>query len=1026
MLVTVESPVEPPDELPAGLPVGLPAGLPAGLMVRVLGPLEAWRDGAAIAIGGPKARTVLAVLVANRSSVVSVDRLADALWGDDPPPSATATMQSNVSRLRKALAPALDITARAPGYVLDGPTDGVDAAQFEQLVADAAVAGSPEAVVALVERALALWRGPAFDEFADLDWARGEAVRLEELRLIAVERLVDAQLALGRSGAVVSELDRLVIEHPLRERFWRQLMVALYRTGRQAEALRRANELRTHLNELGLDLSPAARELESRIIADDPTLAVQGQGADARAEASDGSARDRNPLSALDATRFVGRDDDIVAIGRLLEGERLVTLVGAGGVGKTRLALRLAATASAVGTRPTCVVELSATRDERAAIQAVAAALEVEQRQHLSLESTLVEFLRDREMLIVLDNCEHLVDTLAPFVDSVRTSCPDITVLATSREPLGLSGERTWPVRPLTLPDGDARSVDNIATSEAVQLLVDRASAANPGFVLTEENAAAVAEICRRLDGLPLALELAAARLRTLGPTALAEGLRRRMHVLGAAQRGADHRHRTLRDTLEWSYDLLTPAEQRLFGWLGTFVGGFNLRAAEHVCAIDDEETDVADVLANLVDKSMVQVVDLDEPRYRLLETLREFGLDRLAERGERNEPRSRHLAWYAQVARENAAGLSGPDEAESVARFDRDLDNFREAHTNAVALGDVDGAVSLVASLREYAFRRMRYEVSAWAESTLTMPAFEDHPRAPIVVAVAAYGAFVRGDLESAIRHADHAVALGDALGTDSSGLAERVLGNAVFYQGDVESGLEWMDRMVESARASGSRARLAHALYMRSVAASSVGDVDLGSALAEESTVIAEQCASPTSRAQAAYAVGVAREGVAPDDADASLRRSVDAARVAGNRWVEAFALTEVMWLDARKGNPARALAGFATVIDTWYRGGDWTNQWLSLRHVCGILAQLGADRSAAVLFGSIAAAGAAAALPFEPADAERLGKLVDELRRVLGPAAFADAVREGAATRDATLVRFVQDEIIRLTGHERTAPA
>ena len=336
------------------------------------------------------------------------------------------------------------------------------------------------------------------------------------------------------------------------------------------------------------------------------------------------------------------------------------------------------------------------------------------------------------------------------------------------------------------------------------------------------------------------------------------------------------------------------------------------------------------------------------------------------------------------RVARENAVGLSGPDEADSVVRFDRDLDNFREAHRNAVDLGDVESAVSLVASVREYAFRRMRYEVSAWAESTMAMPGFDAHPRAPVVIAVAAYGAFVRGDLESAIRQAEEAVALGDALGTDSSGLAERVLGNAVFYQGDIDTALEWMDRMVASARAGGSSARLAHTLYMRSVAATSVGDVELGAAFAEESTVVAEQC-GVTHRDRPGR---VRRRARARGECAGRRRRVVAAvgrggAR-AGNRWVEAFALTEVLWLEARKGDPARALAGFATVIDTWYRGGDWANQWLSLRHVCGILAQLGADRSAAVLYGSIAAAGAAAALPFEPADAERLGKLVDELRR------------------------------------------
>jgi DNA-binding SARP family transcriptional activator len=529
------------------------------LFVRVLGPLEVWRGGVTVPIGGPKARLTLAVLLAHRSSVVSVDRLADALWGDVPPSSAVATIQSNISRLRKVLAPEVDILARAPGYLLEAPTDCIDATRFARLVRDANTAATPAEVVELLGRALAFWRGPAFGEFAHLDWARGDAVQLDELRLVAIENLIEARLTLGESGAVVGELERLVADHPLRERFWRQLMVALYRTGRQGEALRQANQLRVLLgDELGLDLSPAARELEARILADDPTLLVDEQPPAPRGA---GSA----PAPAADATRFVGRDDDVEAVGHLLETDRLVTLVGPGGVGKTRLALRLAAMHSATTSLEPCIVELAATRDEPAAVQAVAAALDVQQRQHLSLDASLVDFLRDREMLIVLDNCEHLVETLAPFVDRIRTSCPGVTVLATSREPLGLAGERTWQLGPLGLPDVDARSPESIGTSEAVQLFVDRANAAASGFALTADNAAAVAEICRRLDGLPLALELAAARLRTLGPTALAERLRQHSNLLGASQRGADGRHRTLRDTLEWSYGLLTRSEQQLF-----------------------------------------------------------------------------------------------------------------------------------------------------------------------------------------------------------------------------------------------------------------------------------------------------------------------------------------------------------------------------------------------------------------------------------------------------------------------------
>jgi predicted ATPase/DNA-binding SARP family transcriptional activator len=997
------------------------------LFVRVLGPLEVWRDGAAVPFGGPKARLVLAALLAHRSSVVSVDRLVDAMWGDSPPRSAVATLQSNISRLRRALTADVEIVARAPGYVLEAAPDAVDASRFEDL-ATAAASAPPAAAVEYLGRALDLWRGPAFDEFADLEWARGEAARLEELRLVALESLLEARLALGEHGPVVGELERLVVDHPLRERFWRQLMIALYRSGRQAEAVRRADELRGFLNtELGLDLSPAARDLEGRIFADDPTLLLD-HASPAGSTTAVGTPADASAGPAVDATRFVGRDGDLEAIGALLATDRLVTLVGPGGVGKTRLAVRIAtswpqrATSLPDSSTP-CLVELAAIRDERAAMQAIAAALDVQQRHHLSLDATLIEFLRDRSMLIVLDNCEHLVDTLAPFVDHVRGACRQVTVLATSRAPLGLAGEQIWPVGPLALPGADARSVDAVGSSDAVQLFVDRASAAHPGFELTAENASSVAEICRRLDGLPLALELAAARLRSMGPYALEERLRERSNLLGASQRGADRRHRTLRDTLEWSYELLTPPEQQLFAWLATFVGGFDLRAAEAVCAVDSDPDagayGVADLLANLVDKSMVQVVDLDEPRYRLLETLREFGLERLEQRGERAKLRARHRAWYVRIASEGAAGLAGPDEAMWVARLDRDFENCREAHAGAVLAGDTETAVSLVASLREFAFRRMRYEVTAWAETTISMPGIELHPHVPIVIAVAAYGAFVRGDLDTAIELAEQAVTAADDLGTDSFGLAERTLGNAVFYRGRIDDGLKWMDRMLAVARAHDSPALLAHALYMQSVGSTSVGHAPGGAKLAAEAVAAAQRCGSPTALAQATYAMGVSLEATDPDEAAVHLRRAAQLGRAAGNRWIEAFAQTEVLWLEARKGDPAGALAGFASVIDTWYRGGDWANQWLSLRHVCGIFAQLGANRAAAVLYGSLVAAGAAAALPFEPTDAERIGELVEELRRRLGPAEFADAVHDGAATRDATIVAYVQDQIGRLIG-------
>jgi hypothetical protein len=379
---------------------------------------------------------------------------------------------------------------------------------------------------------------------------------------------------------------------------------------------------------------------------------------------------------------------------------------------------------------------------------------------------------------------------------------------------------------------------------------------------------------------------------------------------------------------------------------------------------------------------------------------------------------RSRHIEWYTTFAEHHAQGLAGPDEGASAEQLEREFENFREAHANAVARGDVDHAIRLVCALREHAFRRMRYEVAAWAEAALSLPAAEEHADAAKASAITAYGAFVRGDLDTAVELAERSVALGEKNRTTSAGLAERAMGNALFYQGHVDRALEWMDRMLESARATGSAARITHALYMRSVAATSVGDGRLGQRLADEARAVAEVSGSATAIAQARYAAGLALESAAPDDARALLTESAEAARTVRNRWVEAFALTEVRWLEAQRGDPLAALGGFSSVVETWYRAGDWANQWLSLRHVCGILAQVGEHRSAAVLYGAIAGAGAAIALPFEPSDAERLGGLVDELRAILGAAEFAAAVREGAARRDVELVQFVQDEIRRLT--------
>ncbi|MGZ4692314.1 MAG: BTAD domain-containing putative transcriptional regulator [Acidimicrobiales bacterium] len=980
------------------------------LEIRVLGSIDLVRDGESVPIGGPKPRLVLALLTARRGAVVSTERLCEELWSERPPVDPPAVLQSQLSRLRKLLRPGADIVTRPPGYLLEVVDGVVDAERFEQLCTTAKTVSDPTRRAAQLQAALALWRGSAFEEFAEFDWARLEAVRLDELRANAREDLLEARLACGEHAELIGELEALVADSPLRERLWHQLIVALYRSGRSAEALRQAAALRKVLREeLGLEPSPALRELEGRVLSDDPTLLIAPM-----------SARRAAPRRLpAETTQLVGRADELTQLITRLGGDRLLTLTGPGGVGKTRLALRIASDLWDEFDGEVFVAQLAPVHDPTSTVAAIATAVDVQQRQHLSVEETLIEYLRARKALLVLDNCEHLRATVAPLADRLLGLCPEVTILATSREVLGLPSEQVWRVRPLEIaPEG--ASAATISDAPATRLFVERATAARPSFDPRPDDLRAIAEIVRRLDGLPLAIELAAARVGAMSPAALSERLDHRFDLLAGAQTAMIARHRTLKDLVAWSHDLLDPDEQRLFARLCVFAGSFGLDAAEAVCGGDDISTPrVSMLLANLVDKSMVQLVDEVLPRYRVLETLRDFGGERLGDH-ERASARARHARWYLDVAQRCAQALAGPDEAAAVATLDHDFDNLRSAHLWSLEHGDADLGLRLVAALREYAFRCMHAEVTGWAEATLRIPGADGHERFPVVVAVAGYGRFVRGDLEGAIELGDQAMAAAEEAGVDCSGLAERTLGNAWFYRNDTARGTGWMDRMIASAR-SGSPARLTHALYMRSVSYTSLGDSVKGAELAGEARAAATASGSPTALAQALYALGLALESTDPIEAGALLQRSADVARDAGNRWIQAFALTEVLWLEAREGRPREALARYADVVEIWYRGGDWANQWLSLRHVFGILVQLRAHLGAATLHGALTAAGAAYALPFEAADAERITSLVDDLRDRLGASAFASAVRRGTTLNDGEIIDLVHEQIRALAGPE-----
>ena len=989
-----------------------------GLLVRVLGPLAVERSDAPVATLSPKLRVVLALLTANRGGVVSTDRLCEALWADDQPAAALATLQSHLSRLRRLLEPDAQIVGTDGGYRLDLPGDLLDADRFGSLAREAA--GLPDAAAAArgYGAALEWWRGPAFGELAESDWTRAEAVRLDELRVHVAEEWMERRLAAGGDATLIADLEAWCTQHPLRERFRRQLLVALFRTGRHGEALRRANEFRTLLrDEMGLDPSIALAELEGRILAEDPTLLVAPRA-------------DRSPPWAAravldDPTPLVGRAVELSSVIDAVATNALVTLVGPGGVGKTRLARRAATTVAGFEHGVT-FVELAAVSEPDSLVDAVATALDVQPRQHLSMEDALVVALAERHQLVVLDNCEHVLDTLVPLVDRLRSRCPRLHVLATSREALGLPGEMVSTVAPLVVAAPDVDDPSAIARSPAVALLLERVTAAVPGFTVTAANAPVLSEICRRLDGLPLALELVAARFRSLSPETILQRLVLPSVVLGASMRSANPRHRTLRDTVAWSFGHLSRAEQTLFARLSAFAGSFDLAAVEAVCGSvidpldgDDELTDVVGVLAMLVDKSMVQLVNPERGRYQLLETLREFGREQLRELGATDLVDDAHLRWFTAVAERATTGITGPEEAVWSHRIEADIDNARVAFGRAVRTGDTDAALRLVVGLREFAFRRIRYELTAWATTCLGLPGAADHALYPVLLGVVGYGHYVRGDLEESVAVGLLAVAASDSW-RDSSGLAERALANAYFYLGQTDEALAWMDRMLRSAR-QGSPARLAHALYMRSVAETSMGRTVPGAILAGEARAVARTSGSPTARAQAAYALGLALEGSDPEQSLLLLRESAEVAGAAGNRWIEAFAQTEVWWLEARNGDVHAALTGSGAVIDTWHRGGDWVNLHLSLRRVFGLLLQLGDHAAAAVLYGALKAAGATSALPFEPTGAEDLEGAVDVLGAALGRERLDAEVARGADLSDAALVTFVQDRIAR-----RGAPA
>ena len=652
---------------------------------RILGPLEVLADGQPLRLGGAKQRALLVALLVQLNRVVTAERLIELVWGDEPPETSPNVLQVYVSQLRKVLEPARRrgeppriLTGGARGYALLVEPDRLDLQRFQRLADDgraARLAGDPREAARLLRAALALWRGPALADITDEPFVVAERARLEELRLTALEERIEADLELGQQAQVVAELQTLVAEHPLRERLCGRLMLALYRSGRQAEASTVFHRLRNALDEAeGMEPGSALQQLLTQILNQDPRLNL--------APTPIPQQQPTKHNLPLQLTSFVGREKELSELRRSLSEGRLVSLVGPAGVGKTRLALQAANGLVANHRDGVWLVELAPISDAGLAPQAIASVVTPrEQPGRLPVDS-LVSELRNRDVLLLLDNCEHLLESVAAAVESILRQCSGVRVLVTSRERLSLAGERIVQVRPLATTELEATlPLETLLRFDAVHLFTDRAGLVVPSFSLNATNAKTIVQICRRLEGIPLALELAAAHMNAISAEAMLDRLDDRFRLLGHSRGGTAH-HRTLRAALDWSHGLLAEEEKVLFRRLSVFVGGFQLESAEAVCGFEPlAPDDVVALMARLVDKSLVTAEPGPNTQaYRLLETMREYAEQRLAEVGEVDDVRARHARRYVSLAETDRPLLRSLENAAWLARMMQEEGNLRAA----------------------------------------------------------------------------------------------------------------------------------------------------------------------------------------------------------------------------------------------------------------------------------------------------------------------------------------------------------
>ena len=907
----------------------------------MLGPVGAVVDGRPVAITSPKQRAVLAALALADGSVVSVGTLLGVVWGEDLPAGALGTLQSYVSRLRRVIG-AGAIVLDHGGYRLESQEATTDLAQVRSLV-DAARAARPTEPAEAADRlaaALGLWRGRPLGDIADNLALFPDVARLEELRTSLVDELHEARLDAGQAEATLPELEAAAAAFPVREPTQLLLMRALRDAGRPVEALRVADRYRRRLvEETGLDPGPEIAALEQSILLGHRPTPAPSPAA-------------RPVAAALPrAGHFVGRRRELADVRRCMERERLVTLVGPGGVGKTRLVAELLAAGTEAST---AVADLTgAGPGDVVAVVATALGL-----RGAANEPAVTEYLAGGRYLLVLDNCEHVIDDVRSLVRSALLQCPGVRVLATSRARLALADEQVVHIEPLEVGDGGA----------AVELFVDRFRRA-AGVVDVDDDLAL--SICRRLEGLPLAVELAASAAAALGPMAMRDRLDGALGLLDLPGRGTPGRHESLRAVIEWSHRLVEAEAARLLAVLSVFESGFTVDAVDAVGRLVVDNP--AGALVRLVDASLV-IADRSAPvvRFRLLDSVRRFASEQAADR---SGVAAAHADFYRRVLCDLAVDASGPEEPRVAHELLRERDNIRRALRWMATTGDQDGTADAAVALARILLYRPDAELLGWLRQAA------DDVDNGSVLGAAARAAFLQGDLDECAILARRAVAqFGDEARGDAD-LAWHSLAVQHLYRGEhADAASAWEQVLAEND------GMVAHADALGGLALARLYGGDEGGArdAAAGLAALAEALGSPTYVAFGGYVQGELTIAADPDGAVDLLAEAVTRSGDAGADFVVGLAGTALVSVLTRTGRHDDALPRFADLIELWRRSSTWPQQWTTLRLLAELLAQRGDLHTAGLLVEAADRDPAAPAVTGK--DAARLGLLRDRLERDL----------------------------------------